>query len=312
MGLREFSKWTNQLVDMGRYGVISFFVLSALTLSMSIAGAQSQPGGFSYFGYLRRRIARIFPMYFVAMLFFWSIGGAPVYLELYKVEPRSFVDLFMHLSFLNLWVLKYKNTIAGVEWTIPIEMWAYLLIPTLFFAMKRTGVFLRLIVFLATIALSLIAVKWHKDEISYHWAFEKYLYCFVAGILVYFYWGQRWLSQRWADALVVIFLLFLTFMVSFDPYKELLITLGFAGLAWSLSRAQYTKKIFENSAIIFFGNISFSFYLIHLPILEFLRSLNLPSLEVGLIGFVATTGLAFLTYKFIEQPCMERFSRARH
>jgi peptidoglycan/LPS O-acetylase OafA/YrhL len=304
MGLRELSSWTNQLVDMGRYGVISFFVLSAVTLSMSIANGQS----FSFKKYMIRRFARIFPMYFVAIVVFWSLGGAKTYLDLYKIEPRSFLDLFMHLSFLNMWTVKFQNTILGSEWTIPIEMWTYLVIPPFLFVMKKSGWLFRLGVLSTSLFLSIYSERWHDGEIAYHWALENYTYCFILGIIVYCYWSRFKISFQKADALSVACMMALVGLVSFNPYKEQLIAISVAVLVWSLSRARRVLWIFENKTIIFFGNISFSFYLLHLPILEYLRGTGWHSILVGSVGLLLTALISYLTYQIIEKPFIKILS----
>jgi peptidoglycan/LPS O-acetylase OafA/YrhL len=68
--VRSLGDWANKFVDLGKYGVISFFVLSALTLAISMERTRK----FSYAHYLKRRFARIFPMYCVAIIIFWWMG----------------------------------------------------------------------------------------------------------------------------------------------------------------------------------------------------------------------------------------------
>lgn len=110
-GLRELGKLGNMIVDAGKYGVISFFVLSAFTLSMSISNSSN----FKYTKYLLRRFARIFPMYALVCCIFWALGGNTYYQDLLGVSAHSLKDLIYHLTFLNEFNYKYKTTIIGVE-----------------------------------------------------------------------------------------------------------------------------------------------------------------------------------------------------
>ena len=61
------------------------------------------------------------------------------------------------------------------------------------------------------------------------------------------------------------------------------------------------KFIFENKFFIFIGNISYSFYLWHLPIIYFYELYFLDNIFKVPLLFILTTVLSFLTYTFIEQ-----------
>lgn len=102
-GLKFFGNLGYKWVDLGKYGVISFFVLSALTLAMSISRSRK----FSYSHYLLRRFARIFPMYSIVIIVFWWLGGLNDYQSIFGIPARDTYDLFTHLTFLNLWDVRY-------------------------------------------------------------------------------------------------------------------------------------------------------------------------------------------------------------
>lgn len=202
-GLRSLGVWANKLVDLGKYGVISFFVLSALTLAMSIGRTKE----FNYSHYLQRRFARIYPMYFVVIVVFWWLGGNGYYQKMFDVASADVYDLFLHLTLLNLWDVRYQATVIGVEWTVPIEMWTYLIIPPLFFFLERVSFTWKWTVFFAALVLSLMDTRWHQEWLGSHWAIETYLYCFIGGIVAYSYWDRISLTTKVADFLVIVILL---------------------------------------------------------------------------------------------------------
>jgi peptidoglycan/LPS O-acetylase OafA/YrhL len=303
-GLRALSPGMDHFVNFGRYGVVSFFVLSALTLSMSIDRSRE----FSYGRYLLRRLSRIFPMYCFAIVLFWSLGGMPDYQHKFHVPPWSLADLLLHLSFLNLWNVRYQNTVIGVEWTIPLEMWAYLVIPLMFFGLRRAPHVLRWLVLLLAIKLASTATTIHLHHIPYHaaieqhWAIEQYLYCFVAGVVAYSYWDKIKLPPLAADAVVAVMLLLLGAICFWPSWRiEQWLTLLMIGLVLGLTGAGYTRAIFENRVAVFVGNISFSFYLLHMPILCFLQRRVTPN-QAFLLGLAITSALAYVTYRLIEKP----------
>lgn len=304
-GLRSLGDWANKFVDLGKYGVISFFVLSALTLAMSMERTRK----FSYSHYLKRRFARIFPMYCVAIIAFWWLGGNDYYQKMFGVAPRDYYDLFAHLTFLNLWDVRYQGSVLGVEWTVPIEMWTYLIIPPLYFILKRQGHAWKWMVFLAALALSLADPLWHREWLGAHWAIETYLYCFIGGIIAFSYWGKVSLSARAADVLVAVIVVGMLFPLGGGRMLELWFTLLVMALILALPRARHARPIFENRPVVFIGNISFSFYLLHFPILHYLIEHHFSKQMIVLLGLIVTTGMAYLCHVLVEKPALSLTGR---
>ena len=300
-GFRSLGEWANKLVDLGKYGVISFFVLSALTLAMSIERTRK----FSYSHYLLRRFARIFPMYFVVIVVFWWLGGNDYYQKMFSVASRDIFDLFIHLTFLNLWDVRFQATVIGVEWTVPIEMWTYLIIPPLFFFLRRVSFTWKWTAFFAALALSLMSRLWHQEWLGAHWAIETYLYCFIGGIIAYSYWDRINLTAKVADVLVIAILVGALFPAGGGRVLELWYTVLVMALILVLPRAHYSRLLFENRPVILIGNISFSFYLLHFPILHYLTEQHFSAQMIMLYGLIATTSIAYLSHILIEKPAIK-------
>ena len=294
-------EWAYRIVNNGKYGVISFFVLSALTLAMSIERTKV----FNYRRYLLRRFARIFPMYCAVIVPFWWMGGNSYFLNMFGISSRDIYDLFVHLTFLNIWDVRYQGSIIGVEWTVPIEMWTYLIIPPLFFFLRHARSRLKWATFIAALALSLADPLWHKEWLGWHWAIESYLYCFIGGIIAFSYWDKVNLSAKAADIIVVLILLGALFPPGGGRVLELWYTLLIMALILVLSQARYTRLIFENRPIVFIGNVSFSFYLLHGAVIDYLKSWHYSEPAVMLVGLVIATGIAYLGHILIEKPALK-------
>jgi len=300
-GFRSLGDWENKIVDLGKYGVVSFFVLSALTLAMSIGRSRK----FSYSHYIIRRFARILPMYSVAMILFWWLGGNSYYQEMFGVEPGEIYDLFAHLTFINLWDVRYQGSIIGVEWTVPIEMWTYLIIPPLYFFIARASAAKKWMVFILMLVVALLDPHWHQVWLGAHWAIETYLYCFIGGIIAYTYRDKINLTERTADILVCIILVGAIFPLGGGRVLELWYTVLVMALILVLSQAKTTRIIFENRPIVLIGNISFSFYLIHVPVLHFLTEQHYSELVIMVIGLAATSTIAYFCHILIENPALK-------
>jgi peptidoglycan/LPS O-acetylase OafA/YrhL len=328
-GARGINQWWDKAIDFGKYGVISFFVLSAFTLSMSIDRATK----FSYVHYLLRRFARITPIYFIAIFILWLLGGNNYYQEMFSVKPHNIFDLMSHLTFMNLWDVRYQNTVIGVEWTMPIEMWTYLLIPPIFFFIMRSKLNMGWFILFVLIVISAKNQLLYQGELiglRSHWAIETYLYCFVGGIVAYkIYSTGMNFSEKVADISVGFILILIgllciqgeyfsdhwqAYLISFSPKLvyvgganpiEQLFTLLFLALILVLSQARSTRILFENRPIILLGNISFPFYLFHFSILQFFESLKFSNWQLFFASLFTTAVIAFCCHVLIEKPVLK-------
>ena len=83
----------------------------------------------SWKNYARRRIARIVPSYYFAVLLLFFASALPT--GAYATTADALKDLFAHLTFTQtLWVNTYIATpLDVVLWTVAIEVWFYVLFP---------------------------------------------------------------------------------------------------------------------------------------------------------------------------------------
>jgi peptidoglycan/LPS O-acetylase OafA/YrhL len=206
-----------------------------------------------------------------------------------------------------LWDVRYQNTTLGVEWTIPIEMWTYFLIPPLFFFFSRTRLVWQWLIFGVAMFVAAKSHWWHQHPLGAQWAIETYLYCFIGGLLAFSYRDKIILSTIKADLLVA-FLVFAILCLSlfFGGKVPPIFTLLIMGLILCLFHAGHTRIIFEYRPVVILGNISFSFYLLHYPVLKFTRELVGDSLPlVFVIGLAVTAISAYLCHELIEKPALQ-------
>jgi peptidoglycan/LPS O-acetylase OafA/YrhL len=127
---RPIHPYFNWLVDMGKEGVVVFFFISAFSICLSIDKIKH----FDYKAYLIKRYLRLAPLYY-------SILGAAVII-FFAVNRtwyvKNIVDIFTHVTFSNFDFINHaaQTSVLGVEWTMPIIFWFYVLIPLLYFLGK--------------------------------------------------------------------------------------------------------------------------------------------------------------------------------
>ena len=110
-------------------------------------------------------------------------------------------------------------------------------------------------------------------------------------------------------ALIGAGLLIITKERPFPGTWALLPTLGAVLIISAGSQAWLNRVLLSNRILVWFGLISFPLYLWHWPLLSFARIVEseTPSRNIRIAAVVISIALAWLTYKFIEQPI--RFSK---
>jgi peptidoglycan/LPS O-acetylase OafA/YrhL len=103
--------------------------------------------------------------------------------------------------------------------------------------------------------------------------------------------------------------LFLPLFAAFFPTSEVLIvTLWVVALIYALINASEKGRVlFENRLILHLGTVSFSIYLVHVPLRRLLMSdlVSWFGVSGGFVVFVLLVVLvASLTYRLVEAPCI--------
>ena len=298
-GLRSLGAIGNKLADAGSAGVFVFFVISGFAVSQSFDSSGS------YQSYLVKRLRRIVPLYFfwLAVCIIWN-GGASAY------------SIFMHVTFLSFLDMQVANSIIGVEWTIPIEDFYYLIIPAALVWTRHLPT-LYLIVFSALmlhLTFQLLAAL-SGDKTNFlrlHWSPIPYAFSFSLGMLAYRLKQtlnpKPWQSYlAWAGSAIIFF----TYAINPSLFKyariDILIlcsTITFFVITFTTdSNNKLATAILCNRPVQFIGLWSYGVYLAHSPLNGIVIS------HFGLTpvpNFLATSALAIavsaLTYYLIERP----------
>jgi len=240
------------------------------------------------------------------------LGGAGYYLRFFGID-NDIKNLINHFSFVNLIDLRYRNSLIGVEWIIPIIMFYYALIPTIYLAARKSIVIIALLLPISFV----VSIYYSFNPPSYYvsidqtfislWSVEMYLFSFVAGIFTFFVYMKIKKSTYKFEAnyitLSLHILLLFVWIFTKTPIPELFIAIWTCTLIIICSsKNNFTRLVFENKIILYIGTISYSIYLTHLVILRFFEEMSLPYAFV--IGLMLTVAVSTLTYKIVERPFM--------
>jgi peptidoglycan/LPS O-acetylase OafA/YrhL len=123
-GNTEFAQLAPNILTAGSQMVSFFFVLSGFVMVQAYARKEALPRG----QYWLSRIARIAPVYFLALL----LAG----LFITKPALNNGFSLALNLTFLQAWIPPYPLSFNGPSWSLSVEMFLYLLFPFILNALK--------------------------------------------------------------------------------------------------------------------------------------------------------------------------------
>ena len=157
--------WLARAFGLGQGGVTVFFVLSGFVLSINYWDALSRPTLHALRGYAAARVARIYPLYIVVILFIYLQGHVPT--------GAPMPNLPWHLAGLQAWL---PSTIEvwqyGPPWSVSVELFLYACLPFLVFALRPLRRARSLLIAMVATALGLFALTWwfqHTGRAALPW-----------------------------------------------------------------------------------------------------------------------------------------------
>lgn len=251
----------------GKIGVWLFFVLSAFLLTGQWIKIDKFTGK-SVIQFFIKRFFRIFPCYIVTLIIAFGIG----YIDKISI------------------VIKHIFLLDGVGhfWTIPVEFIFYLFVPIIAFIIYKINNKKKSIVFLIMLGIisEILSPYWNcpENSINLRW----YLPVFILGMICSVPYVRK-----------IIF--------NIEPDRYLQNKFLYFGLAWSMiilliQNSKYIIKLLNDSKILYwFGNISFSLYLVHFIVLNQFNFTN-NILVNSIFVFIVSVVIAAIMNKWIEQP----------
>lgn len=326
-----------RVMVMGFYGVQLFFLASAVTLMMSWHRS-TDPFGPRSLKFLVRRLFRIAPLYWLAVVFYWFAYQI-------RAEDFSLQLLFATLFFYNAWSPYLIPTVPGWTpvpggWSIGVEFCFYFtfpLIATLVTSLRRALVFVAL-----SAGVMLAASHFgqglypeigaeERANFLYFWP-PNQLAVFALGFLLYHLvkhepTRRRIIGSRLSADQASLVMLGATLAVAlsiglnkfFDwshglPPTHLVMTMLF--VPWALVLILKPSGRVINRAITGLGKVSFSAYVLHFAVLKYtghflhqvwpvaksgVYSIAFEAVFLAL-ALVLIRAIGEASYRLIEQP----------
>lgn len=312
----------------GYVGVDIFFVISGYLITGIIYKSLEQ-GGFSIADFYRRRIRRIVPALVVVVAATIGFGYFALSPKQYSALSVSAIASLLSVSNIYFWkTTGYFETSAELRpllhtWSLGVEEQFYIFLPLLMYVVYRFRRALLVPVLLACFVASLVVSELMVDRAATaaYYLLHSRAFELLIGSLLAVAGHHLPASRRVREAGAVIGLgmvLFALFAFSehtrFPGLNALIPCVGAALLihAGRPDGLPLVTRLIANPPFRYLGDISYSLYLWHWPVLAFARNefgIELP-VQVAAACVVISIVLSILSYRFVEQPFMHASLRA--
>ena len=307
------------VLDRGYLGVDVFFLLSGFVLAHAYGEAFGTWDARAYIGFLRARLARIYPIHLFALLLValaWLVttrAGRP-----FDYAPVGARDLALNLLLVQAWGFSDRSWNV-VSWAISVQWLGYLVFPFLWrgIALTRTQFEAWGCFFLALIAISLVYEHGGVRDATFHGGVPRLLLELIAGAFLYRAHALTPVVPRSTGGLIA--LAGIAFFLAFRRADPLSIPL-LAVLVFSLARGGIPARVLSSAPAMFLGRISYSLYMTHHLAIWALARLVPPAryaasplpVRVGLaVAYLCVVGVVgWATYRVVESPLRTRLRGA--
>ena len=310
--------------------ILSGFIMTHVYLESFLMGVNRS----NYWTYLRARFARIYPLHLFTL-------GVLVGLELLKLSlpnSQAFTGKFsvgaLVANVLMLQAFDFncppllwcKSTWNEPAWSISVEFLIYSVFPFLLFALLKTKPKTDWIIYIVTLIALLLLIRFTKGTLESIIGIPSIARCgleCVMGIITYkaYQWGRHQRNLNFKLLQLGSTLLVLGLMHKWNRSRVILdwVTLpAFSLLIFSLSSSTngFISKILNSRPLLYLGTISYSIYMVHWCLIQFLETFWLDRFQVPFgSGFDSNSCLLALglftpislitaacTYHFVEVP----------
>lgn len=324
----------------GFVGVDIFFVLSGFLIS-SILFSQLAREKFSFVDFYSRRIRRIYPSLLVILIACFIFGWFVLYDDEFRQLGKHIAGGAGFVANLVYWAESgYFDSAAETKpllhlWSLGIEEQFYIIWPLLlWFSWKKRFSLLKLTVLILVGSFLLNIALFRTDTVADFFSpFTRFWELLAGALLAYFTifksdneanarsrsklfgWlfligrniPKRLYSQTVLSVTGFVFILvaiFITKKSHFPGVWALIPVLGTLMMIAAGKDAWINKKLLSHKLLVMLGIISYPIYLWHWPLLSFAQILSVktPDLPVRILIIPVSVLLAWLTFRFVENP----------
>ncbi|MGL2964421.1 acyltransferase family protein [Flavobacterium sp. RSB2_4_14] len=310
------------IFEQANLGVSYFFILSGFVMIIAYYQKESIP----FFSYIKNRLARIYPIYFVAIFLLIRIS---------IFSGISLTDVFLNLLMLQAWIPGKALGINFPGWSLSVELFFYLIFPFVF------NYFYKKVNFKIT-AICII-VFWVLSQVLFYFTTQNqvinlfyytpkdlsyqpfmHLNQFLIGNLLGLYFVNNYKKETKDFTLPIVLILgLLLFVFKFNigmSYHNGLLAFLFAPLIYFIAISSgKIAAFFSKKICIFLGEISYGIYIYQWPVWSIISDYKLNKyfgidkvtdftfsflLRLSILIFIAA-----MSYVYFEKPIRNRLKQ---
>jgi peptidoglycan/LPS O-acetylase OafA/YrhL len=310
------SKFFAGIFNFGSAGVDMFFVLSGFIITYT--NLKDTNNRRNVFFFLRRRLIRIFPTYWIIISGF-LIMQMFLYKTSYQLDPVNLVSTYL--------LFPGHTMINGVSWSLTNELFFYALFAIAFIFPQKKILFALMILYV--IFVSGYYIAGNNGSLGNNWLdllifpLNAEFFLGVIAALIF----TRMPARLSSLSIFVGVMLFIASAV-IEFHGSMIFLNGFDRVVYygipsffiviGVVRLELVKAIKPHWVLTSLGDASYSLYLIHLPILlVFTRLLSRYHIDNNLIHFILLLAIAVICaisiafFKYIEKPLIKKLNLAR-
>jgi peptidoglycan/LPS O-acetylase OafA/YrhL len=325
--LARLPVFITSVLDRGWSGVEIFFVLSGFVIARSLRRDRITPRFLGWFAL--RRSVRLDPPYWVLIAL---VVGLKWFATLHShghtffaLSDYSTREILINAAYLH--TLTGTRMILGVAWTLCLEILFYLtcaigigLSQSLSRKLDsaRPSSWILLLIFYPTFVAS--AWCWHMQQMGQNGhdtglhMYFGYWHMFLLGAMLQ--WSMsRWIDGKWFAVALLLTLAGVLHQFIYQPDNMVaagIVASATAGALWLANRWDRWDRWLADPFFQGIGRISYSLYLVHLPIITVVLAMSLKRLGqtpkacvIGIpLALLAVTAAAMALYFLVERPSL--------
>jgi peptidoglycan/LPS O-acetylase OafA/YrhL len=297
-----------------------FFILSGFVLAHVYLDALAS-GQFDYARFLKRRLARIYPLHAATALacLLLFAGATAVGHPLKDSRMFSLPAIVANFLMVHAWGVVDHLSVNGPSWSVSAEWFAYLLFPLAAWAVLRSplGSITTLVaavgVFLGVYYLDVYV--WASPplltERTFDFGILRIGVEFPIGVALYRVFRERPhdFARPWQALAAVL----LTLLAMQFQWEQALVVLLFAALIYFCAANESADRLrpLAHRWLVYGGEISYSIYLVHAPLLACVAAAlalaGVPKISwtsdfVFLASIPAVIAVSIASYEWLERP----------
>lgn len=299
----------------GNIAVSYFFVLSGFVLYVAYHDVPVSFGDF-----FKRRVARIVPVYILALV---SMILVAVGFLNYSLNGVAFKEIALSALFLQAYVPSYPLVLNSPAWTISVEMFFYALFPLFLLLLNRNRT-----VFVSVMAiLFILAQYFHLKYYAQRWSLPDsivdtvffnpvmHISQFLIGMIGgYLFINNKTIMPKSSWGTLALFCL-VVLLIAARPdnisYQVGLIAPVFMLFIFSVAVSQPT--FLNAKTFVFLGEISYGIYILQFPVFKVLKAINERYMHISVqyfffIGLAVLLVVSALSYVLFEKPLRRKIN----